>query len=269
MVKNMNTRKNIKLSGHINFKNKKRGSYTVEAAIFLPIFTLAVLTIGYVVRIIGTCENINFAIADELSYVSARAYIDKTPTGFKSTLKNRVTEENNGVENFKINSFRYLYRDAECDNLIKINLKYRASIKLPLDFADGINVNTKYLTRGFTGSHSNNSNMPFSKMEKNENSNTVWIFLKSGKKYHSRNCPFVTPYPTQMLLTDLIKSSFSACELCDSENIPNGSPVYVFLNSGRTYHKASCKTIKKYIVEIDRQDAIERGYTPCARCGGK
>ena len=260
--------KSMRMMKNTEQKNSRRGSYTVETAIFLPIFILAVLTIGYVVRIIGTCENVNFAVTDELAYVAARAYADKVPAGFTGNLKSRIEEENPGAENIKVSSFRYLYSDGQNESLISVKIDYKARIRLPLNFSDGINVSSKYLTRGFTGSRSSNPNMPFSEMEKDKNADIVWIFPDSGEKYHSEDCRYVNPYPTKTVLSDSIRDRYSPCPICDSENMKTGSVVFVFTNSGSSYHRGDCKTIDKYVVRIDRSEAEEKGYAPCSVCGG-
>ncbi|MCQ2580045.1 MAG: hypothetical protein MJ159_05070 [Treponemataceae bacterium] len=43
--------------------------------------------------------------------------------------------------------------------------------------------------------------------------------------------------------------------------------VYV-TNSGTKYHTQNCSTLNKAkeVIPIDEQEALEKGYTPCARC---
>ena len=52
-------------------KNTKKGSITVEAAIILPLFIIAVLTISYTVKLIETEEDVINGIADEARYKAA------------------------------------------------------------------------------------------------------------------------------------------------------------------------------------------------------
>ena len=34
------------------------------------------------------------------------------------------------------------------------------------------------------------------------------------------------------------------------------------------HHLSGCSALQRNYVEIDKKDAVERGYTPCSKCGG-
>lgn len=50
--------------------------------------------------------------------------------------------------------------------------------------------------------------------------------------------------------------------------------VYIFPKYGEKYHKKDCKYIKQnisensYIINMDKEDALRKGYTPCIICQG-
>ncbi len=74
-------------------KSTKKGSITVEAAIILPLFIIAVLTISYTVKLIEAEENVINGVADEARYIAAYAYIERTGIGVKSRIEKRVRED--------------------------------------------------------------------------------------------------------------------------------------------------------------------------------
>ncbi len=47
--------------------------------------------------------------------------------------------------------------------------------------------------------------------------------------------------------------------------LPAGDTVYI-TKSGKKYHAAGCSYLKKSSIEISREDAEKKGYTPCSRC---
>ena len=78
------------------FPRSKRGSFTLEAAIFLPIFILSVLTIAYLIKLIAVQENAFHALADETEKVAAEAALMPYPLFFKGDVEKRIREENGG-----------------------------------------------------------------------------------------------------------------------------------------------------------------------------
>jgi len=45
----------------------------------------------------------------------------------------------------------------------------------------------------------------------------------------------------------------------------SGDIVYI-TRTGKRYHAAGCPSLSRSQIPISREDAIARGYTPCARC---
>jgi len=257
----MNLKKLIKL-------NSKNGTYTLEAVIIVPIFILAVLALISIVTVISTCENITFSTADEVKLLDAKAYYIKLQPAFSNRLGNRITDENKNIHSFCVNDFLYLYSRNKIDDLIKINFSSEFSVKNPVGLFNTINFSGTLVSRGFTGTKKYNKNMEREEFEKNEKPEIVYIFPNWGKKYHSKFCTYITSSCMLVRLDSSIRKKYSPCKLCNAKSMPDGSMVYCFFKSGTAYHSAKCKTVKKYYIEIEKDDAIKKGYTPCLKCGG-
>ena len=65
-------------------KSTKKGSITVEAAIILPMFIIAVLTISYTIKLIEAEECVINGVAYVAIHVAAYAYNEKTGLGGKT-----------------------------------------------------------------------------------------------------------------------------------------------------------------------------------------
>lgn len=247
---------------------KNAGSYIVEAAIFVPIFVLSLLTIGYAVKIVGIYENVNHGASDELSFVAAKAYENRNSSGIKSRLEKRISEENPSISKLKVKNLKYLYSNGETDDLISAEIKYYIGINLPLNLYSGVDRKIRWLTRGFTGIKTKNKNMPFEEMENNGDGGIVWIFPETRTKYHTKSCSYVTANPSEVILTEAIRAKYNTCRICGSGDIKTGRLVYCFFRYGGAYHRSDCSTVKKYTMRISRKEAEEKGYRPCSKCGG-
>lgn len=245
-----------------------KGFYTLEAAIFLPIFIIAILTIGYFIKVAGATEDVMHAAVDESRLAASHSYNIKVNPGFTSKLENRISKENSDVSYIDVNRFRYLHERNGNKGMISFNLDYRVDIHLPLKMQSGISKSDRVLCRGWIGRTLEGKPMSFEDMMTNDGGGTVWVFPASGKRYHKHNCTFVTNYPVQTIFNDSVKKHYKACENCHPGDLATGSLVYCFPKYGDAYHRGGCSTIEKYTVTLSKNQAEERGYTPCGKCGG-
>jgi len=248
---------------------ERKGSLAVEAAIFLPIFIIGMLTIGYLVKFCAVQENVYHSFTDETGKVAAEAELyDIAPVFYENDLKKRINEENGTeIRDFDLSNFRYRIPTLGYDNIILATLDYDVDIRLPLRFIEKIPVSDSIVTRAFVGNEQNVEPMPFDEMEEELDSDTVWVFPISGSRYHMENCNYIVNEPKERMLTAALKNQYSPCKLCDPEDLSYGNLVYCF-STGSVYHKGACATVTKYVTAMEKKEAIDRGYTPCLRCGG-
>ena len=254
-------------------KNKlsdKKGSLVVEAAIFLPIFIIGMMTLGYLVKYNAVSENVFHSFADETGKIAAEASLNVTaPIFYENEVKDRVKKENGNILiKPDINHFYYKIPTTVSDNIISSSIDYDIDIGLPAKFIGSIPASDSIICRAFVGDEQSLNPMDFSEMEKSANSQTVWIFPKLGTRYHGENCSYIKIDPKERILSKTIKTKYNPCKACKPSNLRYGNLVYCF-NTGNVYHKGECATVTKYVTSIEKEEASSRGYSACARCGGK
>lgn len=248
---------------------QKKGSLTVEAAIFLPIFIIGVLTFAYLIKFMSVQENVFHSFTDESRVLATEFHVNPVAApSFELNLKDRIYKENgDNASAVDVEHFMYLYEVRGISGLISMDLNYDVTIKLPISFHKKIPVSESLLFRGFTGKEETTDPLTFEEMEKVKESDLVWIFPRSGTKYHGENCPCITSEPRQMVMSNRIRREYEPCSICDSGSLPDGSLVYCF-KTGKSYHRGDCPIVDKYVISIEREEAIKRGYTACKKCGG-
>ncbi|MDF3001007.1 MAG: hypothetical protein K0Q48_1126 [Bacillota bacterium] len=253
----------------LTYKSTKRGFLTVEAAIFLPIFIVGVLTFAYLIKFMAIQERVFHAFSDEARALSSEAvFIKLKPLSFESNLKSRLYSENDTqISNVDIEHFNYLFANGTY-GMISMDLNYDVNVKLPISFYSPLPVSESLMFRGFVGRTMDGENLGFDELEKEKQSHLVWIFPTAGKRHHEKGCIHIANEPMETIMTSSIRRSYDACKLCDSSNIGNGSTVYVFTKSGKVFHRGSCNTVDKYVTSIEIEDAQRKGYSPCLKCGG-
>jgi hypothetical protein len=263
--------------------SSKRGSATVEAAIFLPVFFLAMLSVILLIRLVGVEENMMQLITKEAVHTEKEAYLTQLPVipdtiganfaegaaaGALMILNLRENAQSLPIEKIRCSYYRYLYEKEGTAGLIFADIEYKSVIPFPSGFRRTLNFEKKLLFRGFIGSIGNSSPMEFSEMEKDEPSDLVYVFPRAGERYHAQNCSVITTYAHEAYLTNSMLKNYSSCKLCDPNKSMLGSKVYYFPKGGRAFHRKTCSLVERYVVEMDRQEAMKKGYTPCRICGG-
>jgi len=127
----------------------------------------------------------------------------------------------------------------------------------------------------------------------NLSAQTVYI-TKSGTKYHSSGCRYLSQSKIAIDLSDAVNGGYSPCSVCNpptkskansGENVVEASQtkdatventsvkqnavstqtVYI-TKSGTKYHRSGCTYLKSSKIPISLEDAIKRGYDACSVC---
>lgn len=276
-----------------------RGSVTVEAAIILPLFIIAVLSVGFIMKLHLAQSYMQHVLSDEVGQIAEEVYVkdqvisnDKiaeafnvhgllsqhTQSALSEKINQRITKKKLQQLHIKgepsIIRYQYLFdgryekehRFIKADDLIEVVTVCRADIPFPLKFRKNIFLVQTVLERAWTGTTKVRDPMDFNQMSKSTQGQTVYIFPKSGQRYHNKQCIFINNYPSQQILTDEIKQKYSPCHFCSAEKLSNGATVFIFEESGKVFHSKDCPLVNKYVVPITKDKAIQKGYTPCKKC---
>lgn len=249
-------------------KNSTKGFYTLEAAIFLPLVILAVLSLGYFMRIDGAWENCIHGAVDESALIASKSYDESRSAMVKSKLKDRLMKDNPNLERISISNLRICYSGAHADSLTSYKLCATFSLHLPLGFGHEFQFESGIQYREFTGRKEKGQSMGSEGLEAAQPQNPVWIFPQTGEKYHSEGCRYVKASVAPVVLTAAVKKNYEACHLCDSGNMKAGSIIFCFKGPDTAYHRGTCSCIVRHTAVIDKTDAEKRGYKPCSKCGG-
>lgn len=248
--------------------NNKVGGYLLEAVIILPPFIIAMTLFMFVIPVISDSEEAAYIACNQMRAEQIKSHFMKEPLSYPAVT---MAETKKKCKNFDLvfcNKYKYLYSKNGIDDLITYKGTGVYSGKNPIGALNNIEFTYELTARAFTGTYQKGNSLPEDAFKEKKKSQKVYIFPKWGKKYHNKNCPYLHPAAKMTFLTPSIKRKYKSCPLCKSKNAKNGQMVFCFEKSGKVYHLGNCSAIDKYYVEIEKEEAIKKGYTPCEKCGG-
>ena len=256
------------MAGNMHMKRSTKGFYTVEAAIFLPLVLLAVVSLGYFMRVEGTWENCIHGAVDESALVASRSYDRANAAAIGPAVSKRINDDNPNLTEMRIRNLKVLYSDGQNEDLTSYRITAAIELVMPLGFSRRFEMDCGIKFRGFTGVDEESVPLGAEGLETYEQQDPVWIFPHSGEKYHDEDCTYVKAAASPAVLTSALRKQYDDCRLCDSENIPAGSIVFCFEGEDTAYHRGTCSSIMRHTSVIDRSEAVKKGYSPCTKCGG-
>lgn len=267
-----------------NYTDSKRGSIIVEAAVFLPVFLIAVITLSLLIRQVGFDETVFHTLLNQTRLLSVTDCIDRSVDDLQLTSLSSLSIGAGRREQYRAEIwkqlrdeikfpvsliyFGYDYSDGGHDHLIDAVIHYRVTVPIPRIMRAEPASRRKLVVRAFVGKTAADEMMTAEEMESEKESCIVYVFPHSGKRYHSASCSVVSAQPVFVILNNQIKKKFKPCEICNASGLSNGCGVYCFQDYGDAYHRGNCAVIRKYTVQIEKEEAVRKGYTPCSKCGG-
>lgn len=254
------------MTGSIRFRINKKGVYTIEAAICLPLVMMAVITLGYFLEADSAWENSMNAAFRECSYAQCTGLdLSKASIGMK--LRRDSSCFGQDVD-LRLTGRRFSYSDSRHTDLNAFTLRASVNLPLPLGFGRVFEYEDMVKYRDFTGRKYDRPCLGAEGLEQDESSEAVWIFPQSGTKYHEEECTYVKAAVHSCVLTASLKRQYAACGMCGSGSLPYGSIVFCFSGEDTCYHRGTCRSIDRHTIVVDRNEAEDKGYTPCSKCGG-
>lgn len=244
----------------------KRGSYILETTISLPIFMIAVIVMCSIILMYSCVEDANFIAGTELRRGAAEAIYANTSLLIPGRISERIREHSQ-VEDVNLTDYGYRENRLGQDEIISIRYKMKLRTKSPLDLASKAEYDVALVTRAYVGKTRDVEKMSASELM-NKKAKGVFIFPKSGEKYHSEGCGVLHAKFKSAILGASIRNDYSSCPVCLSNKAANGTLIYYFPSDGKDYHLAGCPCLERNYIEVDIDTAMERGYTACSKCGG-
>lgn len=261
----MNTKHHVRSRGRKEGV-EKRGSIITEAAIMLPVYIIAVVTFIYITRVCHTDIIIFSTVENEVRESSAQSFAPLFPG-----IGEAVDASGLDRRNFDISWIPSGIMDGseEIDSLYKVTFKYDTKIAMPAVFKRNVVISNAIVVRNWKGKEISGAEaFGFSRMASDESGNIVCVFPRAGGRYHGTDCRYVNSYAAEATLDAEIRKKYKPCPLCSDGNEATGSTVYIFRYGG-SYHNSGCNSVDKYVIDMDRADAVIKNYSPCSVCGGK
>ena len=249
-------------------KNSTKGYYTLEAALFLPLILLTILSLGYFTRVEGVWENCVHCAVDESCRAQAMAWDGITQRAAPGRITRRVRAEEDAPDSITLRRFVADYSRGDLHHLTSYEMSARLRMNLPAGFSRDFSFSCPIVYHGFVGEEMSGDPLGTAGLENNTPQNPVHIFPAYGEKYHRDSCTYVKATVHPVILSGSIRRAHSACRLCRSGEILSGSLVFCFDSPDTAYHRSSCSSIQRHVTVIDRSEAQANGYTPCSKCGG-
>lgn len=264
----------------------RKGSLIVEATVFLPPLLLALLTIAQVMRIAQVQETMLHVLAMNGRQLAVEEYAAEDMEeiisseviscniiqkgafflGCRDALHRELGKWISGTE---IRHFETGWTDDGIDALNRIVLRSEVVLPFPNFFHQELIVEEQICCRAFVGTKRKPGRTePFAEFERSEESRPVYVFPRTGEKYHGAGCRIIRAMPSTAVLNSQLRRMKEPCKVCSSKELSNGAIVYYYSSKGGGYHKLSCPVAEKYFVKMELDKAMETGYEACLICGG-
>ena len=185
--------------------NKKRGSYTVEAALCLPVFILVFTALALTINIISQCEDIVFRECKIIHTMDMKApQVFPDPKG----------------ENYKVKKFLYLYPDGKTEGLISMETVSDFEVSDPIGILGKIEFRIRIKSKGFVGEREHSGKLSVSDFQDGSKSEKVIVFPKYGMRFHKAGCRYVKQdyegeeVKLEMEKRDAELKGYTPCSVC-------------------------------------------------------
>ena len=245
----------------------KKGSYLVEAAISVPVFIISVMVMSSVILMYACIEDCNFIMANELRRGAAESAIADTSVTIPYRVKTEISSGHSQIQSARLTDSAIRAERWGVDEIIAVRYSLTLGTPNPLGIKAAANYDLSLATRAYVGRERDESNMTADDFM-DDDSVPVFIFPRRGERYHSEGCGFLRAASRTGILNQSVRRRYRSCPLCRSGRAGDGTLIYYFPAAGEDYHLPGCSSLQRNFIEIDRETAMERGYTPCSKCGG-
>ena len=246
-------------------KKKLQGSVTIEAALALPLFLFAVLSLIYILEIQAVRLSVSIAAQGAAKIAAEDMAVQPVfnPIQFQSDLVHLIGAERlerSIVEGGSsgINCYRTWYESGS--DVIHVELAYKVRLPFPEFTHAGMKCKESFRVRAWTGYE--NSGM------ESDDDRIVYVTEK-GSVYHTNyQCSYLqlsirfVPYSGVENLRNENGGKYYACEHC----VHGGASAGVYITDyGNKYHNSlNCSGLKRTIYSVKKGEC--HGMSACSKC---
>lgn len=244
---------------------KQKGSVTVEAALAVPFFFLAVLSLFYIIEVMSIRTTIRSGMQYAGRKYAQEAYL-KPVVSFNSLEQDIVRAV--GAKRLNRSIVKGGAGGIHCDAsrispasaILDLKVTYRVQLPIPA-FRSAANMQEEIRIKGWNGYVKSGITA--------EDSTTVYI-TETGMVYHrDYHCSYlelsIRMVPGQDVeeLRNEGKGKYYPCEHCMGGNIP--SAVYITDYGDRYHSSLGCSGLKRTVYAVPLSEAAGKGA--CSKCG--
>ena len=270
------------------------GSITLEAAITIPLFTFAILTIIYIMNIIHLQTTLQMALEEtvrninQIAYISSEFYSLTKEQQYEAINKDFTIAENIGASLISTNYIKNEFLDEKMtnflnksyivngsegisflhssmnlkDNIIDVILTYNVSIPFMPDELFSFKLSNRCYTRIYMGKD----------MEKEQQSSSFYVYYTVyGKVLHTNKyCRYLLNYSEALPYNQLfIGRNPELCLLCSngetSATLRQHNPVVYLTSDNQVFHLTlDCQSFTGEIFRLERTSLEENEL--CEEC---
>ncbi len=261
------------------FSAPLKASFTVEAALVLPLFLFVMIAALQYGVLMGTSVRMATAMAETGKQMALAAYVSKyggdtgkaedvalgamTAAYAHYKVKER-TGDTSSIKNANMALSSFLKEDEMIDLVLTYQISTPiASVRLPGNFF----IQRAYV-RAWTGRRTGNKENESGKDE-NGSGNQVYV-TDTGKVYHKdEDCTYLnlSVKEVSMQSLDVLRNEggeiYHACETCGSYA---EASVYITEHGNRYHSTLSCRGLKRTVNQVAMTEIA--GMRACSKCGG-
>lgn len=243
-----------------------RGSLTLEAAVVVPIFFFAMLSLMCVLEMMGIKSTMQQALQSAGREISQQSYVVPVTTGFG--LKQRIVKSV-GEERIKNSLIRGGTMGIDCSRTtfdkgnaeFDLSVRYRMEVPILFFKLPVVTCEEQLRVKGWTGLASGT---------KTEETETVVYVTKEGTVYHKDMfCTYLvmsvrtTTWEEIGSLRNKSGGRYYACESC-GRSADNTGRLYITDYGDRYHVSVGCSTLKRVVYAVPYHEVSERGG--CSKC---
>ena len=243
--------------------NHNRGSAAVEAALALPLFLFAMLTLYHMHQSVLAEACVYEACAETAEYTAEYCFIGKANAIVPSLIFSKYLDDPERVERYVeggLSGVHFLFTHMDDETLV-LEADYRLRISVPFFPELHSRRHVTIRQRAYVGDTGS------SEEKETEEEAEKYCFVTDNREvYHlSRGCTHleltITAAPGKSYCET---AGLSPCSYCGGKSGEN----YFITDEGNCYHKSlCCSGLKRTVYRIPLSEA--KGLPPCGRCGIK